>query len=263
MDEIVKIHNDLSNMRLKKMSAKELDLLMAICVKVKNQHDNLVDIDYVALQKLSNYKQYNISDLKSDLEKMNEHLVKNFVVSYTDDDGARVTESLFKQFRRYDDYLQVRISDKLLYLLNDLTNNFTAFELQEFTSLSSKYSKRLYKLLKQYKTTGIYFTYKEQFYMDMDIPDTYSNTNFNRQILRPAIAECAKYFKDLTVVANKKSGGKKIKDYTFTFAVAPTEPTTEEPTERATTKPKSNKFNDFDNKQDYNITELESRLLSN
>lgn len=261
MNEIVKIHNDLSNNKLSNMNAKELDLLMAICVKVKNQNDNLITISYDDLQKLSNYKQYNTKDLKTDLLKMNENLIKYFIVSYDDVDGASVTTSLFKEFRRYDDRLQVRIADKLLYLLNDLTSNFTAFELQEFVALQSKYSKRLYRLLKQFRTTGIYSVSKAQLYKDLDISETYSNTNFNKRALKPALEECSKCFKNLKCDVKKSGKGGAVQGYTFTFVAEKAEKEPKEPKKKG--RPKSNKFNDFDNQQDYDIADLESKLLSN
>lgn len=259
MNEIVKIHNDLSNTKLSNMTAKELDLLMAICVKVKNQNDNLITIQYDDLQKLSNYKQYNFKDLKSDLLKMNENLIKYFVVSYDDIDGASVTTSLFKEFRRYDDRIQVQIADKLLYLLNDLTSNFTTFELQEFVLLQSKYSKRLYRLLKQFRTTGIYSVSKVQLYKDLDISDNYSNTNFNKRALKPALEECSKYFKNLKCDVKKSGKGGAVQGYTFTFSSE----NCKNETAKKKGKPKKNKFNDFEQRQDINFDDLESKLLSN
>lgn len=257
MNELVKIHNDFTNSKLTNMSAKELDLLMAICVKVKNQHDNVVEIQYGDLQKLSNYKQYNLKDLRKDLVKMNENLIRHFVISYEDNDGASVTTSLFKEFRRYDNRIQVQIADKLLYLLNDLTSNFTTFELQEFVKLQSKFSKRLYKLLKQYRSTGKYVTTKEQFYIDMDIPESYGNNNFNRQVLSVALKECQEYFNGLTVEVQKGGRGGAVKGYVFTFEK---EKNTRNKTIKATKN--SNKFNDFQ-QNDYNFDELEKSLLSN
>ncbi len=41
------------------------------------------------------------------------------------------------------------------YLLNFLHANFTSFELLEFQNISGKYAKTLYRLLKQWKSTGV------------------------------------------------------------------------------------------------------------
>lgn len=262
MNEIVKIHNDFTNTRLSNLTAKELDLLMAICVKVKNQQDNVISIKFDELQRLSNYKQYNLNDLRKDLTKMHQNLIKMFIVTYKDNDGAEVTESLFRQFRKYDNYLKVQISDKLLYLLNDLTSNFTTFELQEFVSLQSKYSKRLYKLLKQYKSTGQYAVSKNMLYEQLNVPQNYRMCDFKIRVLNPALEECKIYFKNLSVSVEKGGRGSAVQGFVFNFDC----------TQQATKNIKSiktnktmtkNKFNQFENKQSYDIENLEKQLLSN
>ena len=45
MNEIVKIHNDLTNEKLGKMNAKELDLFMCICHKMRDKGIEKVLID--------------------------------------------------------------------------------------------------------------------------------------------------------------------------------------------------------------------------
>lgn len=47
----------------------------------------------------------------------------------------------------------MKVNEDFLYILNDLTKNFTLFELQEFNNLVCIF-KNLYRLLKQFKTTG-------------------------------------------------------------------------------------------------------------
>ena len=57
-----------------------------------------------------------------------------------------------------------------------MVQNFTIFELLEFTSLSSKYSKTLYRLLKQWRTQGEYIFHDiADFREKMDIPESFSN----------------------------------------------------------------------------------------
>ncbi|HDX6325275.1 TPA: replication initiation protein, partial [Campylobacter fetus subsp. venerealis] len=86
--------------------------------------------------------------------------------------------------------LQASISPKFLYILNNFeSGNFTMFELAEFSSLSSKYTQTLYRLLKQYKTTG-YLTIKWADFIEiMDIPKSYPIGMIDSRVLKPAIAE--------------------------------------------------------------------------
>lgn len=48
------------------------------------------------------------------------------------------------------------MNSRFSFLLNDLTSQFTRFELAEFTALRSSYDKECYRRLKQYRKTGVW-----------------------------------------------------------------------------------------------------------
>ena len=50
----------------------------------------------------------------------------------------------------------VAVNPRFSFLLNDLTSQFTRFELAEFTALKSSYAKETYRRLKQYRQTGVW-----------------------------------------------------------------------------------------------------------
>ena len=52
--------------------------------------------------------------------------------------------------------LTVSVNSRFSFLLNDLTSQFTRFELAEFTALRSSYAKECYRRLKQYRQTGVW-----------------------------------------------------------------------------------------------------------
>ncbi|MEE6591683.1 replication initiation protein, partial [Campylobacter coli] len=66
--------------------------------------------------------------------------------------------------------ITLKINPDFAYLVNQLTTNFTAFELEEFIALSGKYAKTLYRLLKQFRTTGKAYFEWDEFCKVMDIP---------------------------------------------------------------------------------------------
>lgn len=260
MNEIVKVHNDLTNEKLGKMTARELDLFMTICSKIKNNSTEMHTIYFDELRKLGNYTQNSNKVMMKDLRSAERKLIASFILTFTDDDGAEVTKSLFNEFRAYPDgRLVVSVEERAGYILDNLTKDFTRFELEEFTSLESKYSKRLYKLLKQYRSTGVCIRSKEEFYKDMDVPSKYTNSNFNRLILQPALKECGKYLKDLKCTPQKCGRGGAIKSYTFTFCK---ELTSEQMKEKAKKSFKKNRFNEME-QTTYDFEQLELDLLSN
>lgn len=48
--------------------------------------------------------------------------------------------------------LTIKVNDKFSYILNNLINKYTKFDLLDFISLKSIYSKNMFKLLKQWES---------------------------------------------------------------------------------------------------------------
>ncbi|CRF46066.1 replication protein A [Helicobacter heilmannii] len=80
------------------------------------------------------------------------------------------------------------------YLLNFLNANFTSFELLEFQNISGKYAKTLYRLLKQWKSTGVPPRVEwEEFRELMGISENVKLLEvIERDMLKPAIKELSK-----------------------------------------------------------------------
>ncbi len=254
MNEIVKIHNDLTNEKLGKMNAKELDLFMTICHKMRDKGTCEVTISFDELRTLGHYNKNSNKELKNELLRANEKLLEFKILI---EQGAKTKQrTLFKEFVTDMDALTVtcEVWEELVYILTGVVKNFTRFELDEFVSLESKYAKRLYKLLKQYRTQGTYYTTKENFYKDLDVPKSYKNSDFNERVLHPAIRECKKYIPSLKCVPKKGGRGGAVLGYEFTFD-------REFPPEQPKKKTK-NKFNEFEQQQ-LDINELEKQILSN
>ncbi|MBX2655343.1 replication initiation protein, partial [Campylobacter jejuni] len=102
--------------------------------------------------------------------------------------------------------------------------------LAEFAELSGKYTKTLYRLLKQFRTTGKAYFEWEEFCRIMKIPENYRQIDIDQRILKPAIKELSKErnlfdqirvpFKNLAYEKEKTAGrgrGGKVSGITFTF----------------------------------------------
>ncbi|MEJ7257764.1 replication initiation protein, partial [Staphylococcus epidermidis] len=77
--------------------------------------------------------------------------------------------------------LIVSINPKLKHVLNEITKDFTKFELKEMTHLKSTYSKNMFRLLKQYKHTGYFKIQINDFRERLDIPSSYRMTHINQK----------------------------------------------------------------------------------
>lgn len=218
MNEIVKYHNDFSNLVLKDFNATELDLLMVLCSKMRDKQCEKVIFDFEQLKTLSKYKPTANKRFIEDIKRTNEKLMKlNMCIT---------SQDMIYQFVLFPTFgidtrnmtLTVGVNTQFAFVLNELTQNFTRFELDEFISLKSSYSKALYRLMKQYRTEGRYYITIEDFKEKLDVPNGYENRDIIQKILNPAMKELTEYFNNLklTKITSRKRGNP-IKAYEFTF----------------------------------------------
>jgi len=137
------------------------------------------------------------------------------------------TETEFTEFVLFTKYkvsakkqdVTIAVNEEFSYILNELTSNFTRFELNEFVSLQSKYSKNLYRLLKQFRSTGqVYFTL-EEFKLKLDIPKSYALCDINKKVLTPIKEELTPLFENLKIekIKDKSKRGHPITHINFSF----------------------------------------------
>lgn len=114
-------------------------------------------------------------------------------------------------------YVDIRIYEKALPLLNDL-DEWVRYSLQQFTELQSSYSKTMFRLLKQFRTTGYAYFSKEDFNELLDIPKSYRETHINERVLKPIKEELTPLFRGLTIKKKYGKGrGKPVIGYQFSF----------------------------------------------
>src|SRR5699024_6794134 len=71
-------------------------------------------------------------------------------------------------------YVDVQLHEMAIPLLNNL-EQWVRYSLTEFRELQSGYSKTMFRLLKQFRTTGYAKFKKEDFFELLDIPRSYWN----------------------------------------------------------------------------------------
>ena len=155
--------------------------------------------------------------------------------------------TLFNEFLVDDENktLEASINSRFLFMLNEFKDGtFTMFELAEFSSLKSKYTQTLYRLLKQFRFTGFRSIKWTEFIEIMDIPTSYRMFDIERQILKPAIAELTQeadifnqnnpIFKKLTYKKIRGTGrGRPVEKIEFYFMPETKDPGEEKKNEKA------------------------------
>lgn len=219
MNEIVKYDNYMNGLKFTGFTVTDFNFLMALCNRMRDKDINKVTFSFLELRDITNYKKSNsIKQFVLDLERMNEKLMKVTCKLKTE---TRII--MFVLFPTFDINLEnqtltVRVNEEFKFILNDLIKNFTRFDLKEFIELESKYSKTLYRLLKQFKTTGKYEVKLDDFRTKIDCPESYSNKYVMDLIIKPSLKELQNYFVNLQcTVQYARKRGRPVMGYVFTF----------------------------------------------
>ena len=222
MTEIAKYNNDMNDIQFSGFSPMHHNIFMAICSKMKDQGTKKVTFTFNQLRELAGMDIHNYSNQEfvEFLKDMNEKLGQ--IKIETKDEQVLTQFTLFPTFKTYlkKHELVISINEEFTYLLNNLSS-YTQFELSQFTDLKSKYSKTLYKKLRQFKATGLYRASVEEFRHIMCVPEQYQNKRVMEKIIKPAIQELSERFEDLRCEPiYSAERGKPLKGYDFKFRIS-------------------------------------------
>ncbi|MGL2644609.1 replication initiation protein, partial [Helicobacter pylori] len=232
-------HNNANKVNLGKLSEREANLLFAIFQRLKDQGNTLIrfepqDLKRMIMVKSNLTNRQLLQVLKNLLDNISG---ANFWIIREHVENGEVYEDhtsymLFKQFEirihkptQTIEYLDVQLNDSYQYLLNNLgMGQYTSFKLLEFQRVRGKYAKTLYRLLKQYKSTGILSVEWTQFRELLDIPKDYDMRNIDQKVLTPSIKELHKIypFEHLSYKKERRSHDKrKVTHIDFYFEQLP------------------------------------------
>lgn len=218
MNEVVKYDNYMNGLKFTGFTTTDFNFLILLCSKMRDKDVAELTISFEELRQKTGYTRTSIQKFRTDLERMNEKLMR--VTCKLKTETRTLMFVLFPTFdiNLENQTLTVCVNEKFKFILNELIRNFTRFDLSEFVKLDSKYSKTLYRLLKQYRTTGIYEVKLDEFRGKIDCPVSYSNKYVMDLIIKPSLKELQNYFTDLqctTLYAHKR--GHPVSGYRFTF----------------------------------------------
>ena len=218
MNDIVKYDNYMNSLRFSGFTTFDYNFLMALCNKLMDKDTTEITISFEELREKTGYTQHPVKQFVSDIVRMNDKLMKMNCV--LEKDGTIFQFVLFPTFATdmVNRRLIVSVNEKFKFILNELIKNFTRFDLKEFVKLDSKYSKILYRLLKQFKTTGIYEVKIDDFRNKIDCPVSYNAKYIMDKIIKPSLKELQNYFQDLQcTVKYAHKRGRPVEGYIFTF----------------------------------------------
>lgn len=215
--ELAVYKNELNTVPFRKFNPVEMDLFFSICSKMRNKGLTKIRYDFSDLKELSKYSDKHKERFINDLESVYSKMTR---LSYRQETSNRIDYFiLFTGFtiEKEEEYVEIKVNPELLHIINEITGDFTKFELQEFTGLKSSYSKTTFRLLKQFRQTGFWKININKFKELLDIPETYKINDLTKRVLEPIRKELSPIFENLKINKVKAKKGNKIEYLEFTF----------------------------------------------
>lgn len=205
-NEIVRYNNVLNGVSFRKFTPVAFDLFFSLCAKMKRLGTDTAVFSFEEIKELINYTSRDKERFISDLEHMyNTMLSLNFRF---EDEKEIVRFVLFSRYKinKEKDFVEIKVNKDFDFILNEITTNFTRYELQIFTNLKSSYSKTMYRLIMQFRSTGFYKVTIEEFRRLLDVPETYKMNNIDQKVLSPITKELEPLFDYFEIKKIKKKG---------------------------------------------------------
>jgi Protein involved in initiation of plasmid replication len=223
--EIVQYHNDFNTVPLRGINEREKRIVMALLHAVKGKDTEVVQLDFQTLRGLTGWDNKQGHRDNTEFVKYLTSLSKKIGQlqgTLRSDDGLQViTFSLFPTFiidGKNTNTLKVRINSEFKYLTN-LFDMFTAFELEDYNRMRTSYGQELYRLIKQYRTTGFYRVKVDDLRYLLSVPEGYSNAEMDRKVFsKTTVTDLTNAFSNFKIKQERGTGrGRPIIGYTFTF----------------------------------------------
>lgn len=244
MTEIVKYSNDLHKLKIGNFGEMEQNLLFGILANCRDKYDEFV-MTLAELNEFSPSRKYTANEMLQKALNLRESIFKlDFSVIKSKDENYHEQDiyNLFSRFTicyngKKNDFenaelteIRLKVNEDFRELIANLTKEFTQYELEEFIFLNSRYTKTIYRYLKQFRTTGIWRVSWDDFKEILGIPSSYKMCDIDKRILEPSIKQLQEPlnlfersrtpFKNLKYTKIKGKGrgrGGAIKEIEFTF----------------------------------------------
>lgn len=216
---LVSYHNDLNTVLMRNWTALEMNIFFAIIGESRDKGTNLIKISCEKIRNMTDKVENRnkgkwYETLKSSVQKIGR------LYYYQEDKQGFTMMLLFQRLKisQKAEEIEIKVSEDFEYIVNQLTTQFTVWELKEFTDLKSSYAKTMYRLLKQWRTLGHKTFTPEELKLLLNVPDSYSTGMLKKRVLEKSIKELQSYFVGLKYKAVKEnSQGNPVSKYVFTW----------------------------------------------
>lgn len=221
--ELVKYHNDFNKIKLGKFKSKELNILFTILFALKDKGEEEISFDFSTFKELANLDRGN-KGLVENIDSFSEKVIALRQTFETEDEKIRINLFNTIKINKKTNKVHFSINKEFQYIINDLLENYTKFDLKHMVQLKSKYSKQVFKLLKQFDCDtkkNWFLILVDDFKSKIGILPTCNRVEFAK-IVSITLHELEPYFNNLKLLKlNSKQEpikkGQKSKYFKFTW----------------------------------------------
>ncbi|SKA01136.1 Protein involved in initiation of plasmid replication [Cetobacterium ceti] len=213
--------NELNDLILTKMSAKELDLFIALLIKFSELKTDKIKVSFLEIKKIMGINpRTSNKQFANTLDKM---IIKSHqTIQKTEETKGRkkyisiITTTIFDEEEMT---IESRINPdfKNLFEVDNEKGTYTILDLKALVNFKSKYSKNLYRLLKQWETIGTKEFSIDEFRTVLDVPKSYPMKEVDKIVLTPILKELTEFFPKLNIEKIKNGRGAKVTKIIFTW----------------------------------------------
>lgn len=237
MNEVVKYSNELHKINFSALGEAQQNILFTLLYEIKHQNTDFLELDIDKISELAEINTHNqgyFIELLNSLTRFQDLKFRYEINEHGDLRQEVIFPILETQIQNNKIFIKVSQGFRERFLL--VNNAFTRYELAEFVSLSSKYTKTIYRYLKQFRHNGFWKINYSDFKELLGIPKSYKTCDIDKQIIKPTLKELQKErnlfdmkrtpFKNLKVKKIKGKGkgrGGAIETLEFTFTAENTD----------------------------------------
>ncbi|MGL4997898.1 MAG: replication initiation protein [Cetobacterium sp.] len=184
--EMVEYSKDVAT-SINEFSAYELDIFLCLVYVSRSMLDNrkVSETENLKLElPASMIKKFLTGAHNSRVKKAIENIFDTKV--YLKDDKYTKVRHLFEGLDYSSDYktIDFELKKEYIKLFYNLSGNFTQHKIKEFTSLKSRYAKRIYQIIMSYKNLYKWQFDAVEFRKILDIPDSYGWSDIEVKLIR-------------------------------------------------------------------------------
>lgn len=205
---IVKYDNSFNKTSLSLLTKVQSNVLMSVLQRMgkefeKDKHGNdcyVAKYTFEEIRLMTNSKSLQTKKIKEIFDQLLDTKVEIF------EDSRYTKANLFSHYTLTDrSTAKITLSSALTNKLITDEEKYTILSLDEYVSLPNNYSKEMYRLLRQFRHSGIIYIKKEDLRRALKPPKSYLEYDFIRRIIEPAIENNKEYFDNLKIYLKNKS----------------------------------------------------------